>query len=66
MTKITKSIANIILVAGWNWALNNVHAWIQCQRNEEPLTKKQNILLLELEQELNRMKNLWKGRQADD
>jgi hypothetical protein len=66
MTKITKATADKILVGGWNCALNNVHSWIQLQLNDGDLSRKQKILLLELEQELNSMENLWRGRQADD
>ena len=62
MTKIT---ADKILVAGWNSALNNVHSWIQEQRHEEQLTGTQEILLLELEEELNRMENLWRGKDVN-
>jgi len=63
MTKITKAKADKILVTGWNSALNNVHSWIQYQLHEEVLTRKQKILLLHLEQELNSMENLWRGRE---
>ena len=62
MSKITKAMADKILIGGWNAALNSVHRWIEEQRHEEPLSKKQKALLLELEQELNRMENLWRGR----
>jgi hypothetical protein len=66
MTKITKAAMDKILVAGWNSAINNIHSWIEEQLHEEVLSKKQKIILLELQQELNRMENLWKGRKADD
>ena len=62
MTKITKANADKILVTGWNSAINNVHSWIEYMRHEENLSKKQKTLLLELEQELNMMENLWRGR----
>lgn len=48
--------------AGWNCALNNVQNWIEYMRHEENLSKKQKTLLLELEQELKRMANVWRGR----
>lgn len=62
MTKITKANADKILVAGWNAAINNVHNWIKYQLHEEDLSRKQKILLLELEQELNKMEDLWRSR----
>ena len=65
MSKITKAAVDKILVAGWNSALNNIHGWIEYQRHEEPLSRKQKALLVELEQELNRMENLWRGRDVN-
>lgn len=64
MTKRSQEKMDVAVRYGWNSALQEIRWWIDDMQDEEPLSRKEKLILEELESHLDMIHDIWRGNHA--